>query len=1124
MKLSDIKNELVFELMIKPEYSDEVIQPGTGTLHADPSRAECYQLYFGGVMQQVMVETRGAASELNTHLRRGCACLAHIDLAQIFPGGRAARLTVRFFNGEAVDWGDIEIGLDEHILNSAKKSGMRCKNIDELARLMEQKYQLQINGEGWFVFTSGPAARTELASEPVAKDAPPQQAFMLHGERQRLAVERRQQDFTTDILLASKAIASDNPRPNGALRLAKGRLMFTDHTQTGRLRAQAAGAMQKLSQQEDSYLKSWDQYGDIEGEMLLTRARAVGRIDFRWPPVPVSGGMKFSVSSLPEALTENDRLELTDEEPFYLRHPEASWQDYARHLEEQLAERQFSSGSQPLKIINLSAFSISLELQVEPAEGKFLTLSIGGDKTQIERRMQSRKAIIEGRSANPLLGLLIEENGTLPPLRYSSSLKPLTPFVEDKIFRHKPTDKQIKAIDVALNTPDIALIQGPPGTGKTTVVTAIIERLNEEFDKTRSMRGQILVSGFQHDAVENIIARLSINALPAVKFGKRSGDNGYGADAVTVRTEAWCANIAKRIREKNPQIVQTEHQRKLCELTAIYARTPSRSNTLALLNNILQLPRRLITPQIVDAARAILGSLQAESASLSFHSQRSVRALRVSPEGFADDGPTGALVLLETLGEQLTTEDRALLERAAFWRTGEPLDFLAALKMLKERLLLSARGLPDYRRDKTLESVTELVAEVQFCLKSELSGSSKRDAILAEFLHQLEDNPDGVLTAIEDYNFVFAATTQQADGRDIRKAKKRSDDERLTYDTVIIDEAARTSPRDLLIPMSQAEKRIILVGDHRQLPHIVNEDIVNMLGETQTSENDYVRESMFSYLKRRLTRLDAEQDYTRGRVVTLDAQYRTHPLLGKFVSEHFYEQHKEGYKSPLSARYFQQQLPGLQGKAMAWIDVPHRQGKATRLPTGSYTRDCEALKIAQQLADWLRCEEASAEYMSALTGAPHPGLSFGVITFYRAQVNALHEALQSLGISSFVNGEWQINDEWRFYSNDEERVRIGTVDSFQGMEFDVVLLSMVRSEDMHHLPDFIRKEANPRKQQQKIFGHLMSENRLCVSMSRQKRVLAIVGDSGTVRSAHGEAAVPALRNYYQLCQTEGVVL
>ncbi|KGT34977.1 hypothetical protein HC02_11740 [Vibrio parahaemolyticus] len=78
----------------------------------------------------------------------------------------------------------------------------------------------------------------------------------------------------------------------------------------------------------------------------------------------------------------------------------------------------------------------------------------------------------------------------------------------------------------------------------------------------------------------------------------------------------------------------------------------------------------------------------------------------------------------------------------------------------------------------------------------------------------------------------------------------------VKYDTVIIDEAARTSPRDLLIPMSQAVKRIILVGDHRQLPHIVDEDVVRTveekLGDQDKTESDYVRESMFSYLKSRL--------------------------------------------------------------------------------------------------------------------------------------------------------------------------------------------------------------------------------------------------------------------------------
>ena len=45
------------------------------------------------------------------------------------------------------------------------------------------------------------------------------------------------------------------------------------------------------------------------------------------------------------------------------------------------------------------------------------------------------------------------------------------------------------------------------------------------------------------------------------------------------------------------------------------------------------------------------------------------------------------------------------------------------------------------------------------------------------------------------------------------------------FRTVIVDEAARSNPLDILIPMALAERRIILVGDHRQLPHILEPDI-----------------------------------------------------------------------------------------------------------------------------------------------------------------------------------------------------------------------------------------------------------------------------------------------------------
>ena len=48
-----------------------------------------------------------------------------------------------------------------------------------------------------------------------------------------------------------------------------------------------------------------------------------------------------------------------------------------------------------------------------------------------------------------------------------------------QILGGKPTDAQVEAIDLAINSRDIVLIQGPPGTGKTRVIAAIQARLAE---------------------------------------------------------------------------------------------------------------------------------------------------------------------------------------------------------------------------------------------------------------------------------------------------------------------------------------------------------------------------------------------------------------------------------------------------------------------------------------------------------------------------------------------------------------------------------------------------------------------------------------------------------------------
>lgn len=1130
MKLKDINAEITFELWLKPELSVETPTIGIGYI-ASNSTGQAYRLRIDGQQWSVQLRDPSVGKDLNFHLKRGCAHLA--EVMQIAKDG-SVLVKIIFFNGEIVEIGDVEIGIDERIESTAKKNGIRFNGAEELGSVLNDKCKISVGGEDFFLLMSGPSAKADFEADiPEDEDSPDSQAvvqekyreFSIYGERVRIPVERRNVDKSKDIYFATKAVFKDNQKSEGSLRLARGAVLFSDYTKTGRIRALAAGAMSQLTKETGSYLKQWDEYGAIEGEMLLARAKAVGRIDFHGTE-QTTKGVKFFVSSIPDQLTEGDEIEITSEQPLYLKNPDLTWEAYSKALEEEFAtkkDQKKNDAEMPASvyapILKISKTSIELDLPSIPSGQMFLILSINGDKIQIERRMRARSAILEGRCANPLLGLLIEEGGTLPDIQRVTKLKPLTSFVREKIFKHDPTPKQIEAIDVALNTPDIALIQGPPGTGKTTVVTAILERLNEEYDKTKSIRGQILVSGFQHDAVENIVARLSVNALPAVKFGKRSGDSEFTVDAITEKINQWCSSIAESIRNKNPQIAQTEEQVRLAELFIAYSLCPSKSNTVSLMKRILGLPRDVISEDITSEAEEIINSLKTELKSNDPSTLRLVRALRVSEAAFEDDGAARAVDLLNKIEDESVNLDLSVLKKAARWRSGKSLSFLSELRGLKESLLYRYLPSPDFRTEKPREDVLRLVATVSQLLEKKLSSTNKRDAILAEFLHELEDNPDGVREAIEDYNFVYAATTQQAVGKDIIRSKNKNvrydqRTEMVKYDTVIIDEAARTSPRDLLIPMSQAEKRIILVGDHRQLPHLIDEEVARALEGDDSSgppvDVDFVKKSMFEYLFNRLKKLE-EKDRVK-RTVTLDAQYRTHPLLGDFVSNNFYRKYNEGYRSPLSASHFEQRLPGIENKAAIWINVPNSQGKEDVLPSRSRQRISEAKVIAEYVNKWIGSEKGS-------------GLSFGVISFYKAQVFAVYEALKKFGITERVQDDtWQICQEYRFLESGEERLRIGTVDAFQGMEFDIVFLSMVRSQDMNALPPHILNEEDYKKKQQKLFGHLMSENRLCVSMSRQKKVLAIVGDSTLANTQIAMDAVPALKNFYDLCYEQGVIL
>ena len=94
-------------------------------------------------------------------------------------------------------------------------------------------------------------------------------------------------------------------------------------------------------------------------------------------------------------------------------------------------------------------------------------------------------------------------------------------------------------------------------------------------------------------------------------------------------------------------------------------------------------------------------------------------------------------------------------------------------------------------------------------------------------------------------------------------------------------------------------------------------------------------------------------------------------------------------------------------------------------------------------------------------------------------------------------------------SSGRERLHVGTVDAFQGKEFDVVLLSMTRSNRI-----VVTADEDVRRK----YGHLALPNRLCVSMSRQRRLLVVVGDAAMLQDSAARAAVPGLVAFRGLCQ------
>jgi hypothetical protein len=1077
--------------------------------------------------------------QLNHELAMGRTLVAEItDLA----ADGSVELRIAFFPGPILHFGDVEIGVDEYVVSSLFRLGNT--DADKVFEFLSDEFVFNFGDEIYFLAVAGPAIRTELNPEvgvtagdgrpanvtdlvsvrgSIAREFPEvvtsspnaSNSFCVVGRNFRFVATSTKVQSDEEIFVVTRLTENRNQK-NATVRLAKGHIQFDDWTLTGKVKLLATAQLADLTIDKSSYLKRWDQYLELEGESFLNEIIGFGCLKYSKVVQRKDGTVSVQITEADdsalrtlETMRQNQELSHVAVRPDYLKNSKITFSEFTQNLLREddalnsLGSRE-SQNHDRLGFVRWDKETRTLVLEAEtlPKQG-MLVLSTRGNVAQIKRRERARRQILEGRTANPQLGLLIEEGGRLNVLRSPQRVKPLTAFVREKVFKNPPTYMQERAIEVALNTPDVALIQGPPGTGKTTVIAAILERLNELSTRDGIIRsGQVLLTGFQQDAVENMIDRISLNGLPVPKFGNRSGIKSAKRSAFERNLEEWCAEIAANLRKKNPQVSVHEEERQISDLVVQYLQMPSNRLAMMLMQSINQLNSLVFREKLGHRVAAMEQKLAVRERLVSNenHLLPVVRSIRVKNQSFADDGPQRAADALDKLDEFLSPEERDLLQRASCWdpQKGVP-PFMANLFELKSSLAYKLTVPPVFRIEKHNDEVLEIANAAIQCLREVGSSAlDRKTSAIVSFLAELENNVSGMIDAVSAYSFAYSATVQQSVGGEVRRRKGTSqsgrsaaEEELIEYEYVIVDEAARVTPPDLMIALAQG-KRIVLVGDHRQLPQIIEKSIEAQLedGSQSDGETAWLKRSMFEYLfSDRLKSLE-ENDGIQRRV-TLDKQFRMHPELGSFISRNFYERHdpSEKFDSGLPAESFVHDLPGTHNAFAIWVDVPYYIGKEVR-PGTSYVRQAEIDPIVQMLTKWITSSEG--QY-----------LTYGVISFYKAQADQIQLVIhQRLGMLLQNN----------------EQVKVGTVDSFQGMEFDVVLLSVVRTGGWSSRSS----STDGDKEAMRAFGHLCLSNRLNVSMSRQKKLLVVVGDSELVSHPLADEYIPGLVDFHRIATLQAI--
>lgn len=275
------------------------------------------------------------------------------------------------------------------------------------------------------------------------------------------------------------------------------------------------------------------------------------------------------------------------------------------------------------------------------------------------------------------------------------------------------------------------------------------------------------------------------------------------------------------------------------------------------------------------------------------------------------------------------------------------------------------------------------------------------------------------------------------------------------FDLVIVDEAGKALPGELLIPYIRARK-VILIGDHKQLPPTIPVGLE--LPEGCAQEDDADNSSLNISIFQRMFEASPESNKTM-----LTRQYRMPPVIGTLVSQMFYEGkilNGAGEKEKLPVIPYKNHNHGSDN--LVFLNHSHVESTDNASITNEYE-----IKLLHTVLE--------------KTSSINKTISIAVITPYKGQKRLLKKGLE------------------RDFGN--LRLKIDTVDGFQGDEADLVFFCTTRTRTKTHFFSDVR--------------------RVNVALSRAKRQLVIVGSLTYFKSYGPSHILSKIAGYVEEC---GVVL